>query len=247
MKLPHDKFCVPRIFYETGAGGQWLNYTLWALENNYTELPLIKRVNFHDVNLEPNQRTKFFQMAHNQTGAVQPGYVFGGPYRFNYFLNGWHKLWIQENVNGINNTPLASQILMLGHDAASKLDNINASVYETNVDLDYALIFKDTVRFRNQLIAMLSKSLEHWWPQEYIPRITQQFVDSAAAAFKITAIDPMLHLGNVNSAGWLAWSHAMCLKNNVDLPVIRNDAIEFRSWLKSNQDWIIEKTREYIV
>ncbi len=248
----------PIINYPFGGGGRWLSHVLWSLENNLEEFPVLNEINFHKGKI-----TAYYNITHyeHETSA---DYIFSGLCKFNIFLNSWIKFYSAENYLGFNDANLSQQVSILADEVVWRMgwvltpplhqngeyvktyDQKYFKIYEQKIDLDYSNLFLDTVKFRDQLLDVLS---EHW-PKEYVPRVTQTYIDFAAAEYRVTAIDPKLHIGNVQSTGWLAWCAAQCRINEprIRIPVdIGSDIDGYKDWLSSNQDWIIEKTQIYTI
>ena len=225
------------IAYSPGTGGRWLTHMLWALENNCTTMPPVSGVNYHQ-----GRWSRYFEIYHNDTNEPSE-FTFGGHCKFNLFLNSWIKFRRADNYNSFNSMNQAQQILVLSNDVTWRLGAAYAGVYDTHIDLDYADIFKNTPAFRQQLISMLSRAE---WP--YCDRVTQPFVDDAAAQFRATVVDPREHWGNVHSTGWLAWCHSWCQQHSVEIPVSVADAVpEYQQWLLQNQQPIIDDTKQYLL
>lgn len=228
----------PVIAYVNGTGGRWLSAVLYGIENNMKALPVLQRTNFHSEG-----QSAYFHFLHNDTG-VPAAYTFSGRCRFNLFINSWLKWRAAENHCGFNQLPIEQKIYALSNDARWRNSPVYSNSYETKIDLDYANIFMDPGTFRKQLLSILTPH----WPQEYITRVTTGYIDSAAEAFKITAIDPKEHLGNVDSLGWLAWCHALCLLNSVSIPCqIASNHNDYRAWLTDNQAWILKQTELFVL
>jgi hypothetical protein len=238
MKIPQVAANRPVIAYPAGAGGMWLGYLLWTLEKNFKQFPLSKGVNFHN-----RQGTGYYLITHNDSGSPVD-FTFSGLCKFNVFLNCWIKYRVFENYQQFNEQSLGQQIYTLSNNARWFLSDVYSCAYEQKIDLDYKNIFLNTKKFRDQLLTLLSQH----WPKEYINRVTQEYIDSAAVGFRVTAIDPAQHVGNIHSTGWLAWCHANCLNNSVEIPVnVEIQADEYKHWISKNQNWIIEKTQPYIL
>jgi hypothetical protein len=210
---------------------------LWALENNLDLMPPVAGINYHG-----GRWSNYFDMQHNDTD--QPAdFTFGSYCKFNLFLNSWIKFRSADNYNSFNTMSTGQQIFQLSNDVRWRMGSVYASAYDTHIDLDYADIFRDTVSFRKQLIHMLQRAE---WP--FTDRITQPFVDDAAAQFRASVIDPAAHLGNVHSVGWLAWCQYWCEKENKTIPVdIESQVPEYQSWLQNNQAWILDRTTQYLL
>ena len=226
------------ISYSFGGGGRWLSHLLWCLENNLSSFQNINGAkNYHQGNY-----STYFSISHYDDKIFD--YLFSSDCKFNFFLNSWVKLWAADNYCGFNQFSLGQQIFTLSNEVCWRLSDDYTNAYEKNVDIDYANIIKDTNKFRTQLISIVSLS----WPQESIDNATQIFIDKAIFDFKKTIVDTNLHLGNVDSIGWLGWCHGMCLTNNITIPVsVIDDINGYRKWLTENQSWIIEKTTPYIL
>jgi hypothetical protein len=227
------------VSYSTGGGGRWLAHMLGAIENNCTEFPVLNKCNFHTGLV-----TKYFILTHNDTGEPTD-YTFGASCRFNLFLNSWMKFMVADNHKDFNNLTFTQQIYTLSNEARWRNESsLYAGSYESKIDLDYANIFLDPVLFRDQLLQIVKPH----WPAAHVSKLSQNYVNSAIDAFKITAIDPMQHLGNRHSVGWLGWCNALCLLNNVTIPFsLVTHADDYYTWITDQQDWLIEKTRCYMV
>lgn len=228
----------PFIAYCNGTGGRWLSHMLWAVETGHLEFPPISGINFHH-----GSRTAYFEIDHNDTGAPAD-YTFGAACRFDLFINSWLKFRCADNYQNFNALDPGQQIYVLSNDVRWRLGPVYATAYESQIDLDYALLFSDAVGFRDQLLTILSPH----WPEHYITAVTQPYVDSAVAAFVATVPQAREHLGNVHSQGWRAWCHAQCLLNDVAIPVnVAGDPDSYSAWLRDNQAWIIDKTLPFLL
>jgi hypothetical protein len=229
---------LPFIAYCNGAGGHWLSHLLRAIETGHREFPPVSGINFH-----PGGRTSYFKIAHNDTGAPAD-YTFGALCRFDLFINAWLKFRCAYNYLNFNALDPGQQIHVLSNDVRWRWGPVYAGAYESKLDLDYALLFGDTEKFRDQLLTILNQH----WPQHYITAVTQSYIDSAADAFRATVPPAQDHLGNVDSQGWRGWCDALCLLNGVIIPVdIAKDPASYSAWLTDNQAWIIDKTLPFVL
>jgi hypothetical protein len=229
---------IPVINFPAGAGGRWLGHMLGTIEQNLDQLQVLNKVNFHK-----GLNTKYYNIGHFEDDTPVD-YVFSGRCKFNIFLNSWIKFRSANNYENFNALEPAQQVYQLSNEAQWRMGNVYHRIYEQKIDLDYGAIFLDTEKFRDQLLCVLQLH----WPQQFVSRLTQDYIDFATLTFRATAIDPADHLGNVESIGWLAWCHAQYLLKNVSIPVsVTSQFAEYQDWVKHNQNWIIEKTQALIL
>lgn len=233
----------PLILYPAGGGGRWLNKVLfYADKREYGGFPSsVNKINFH---MGPS-RNDYFIMDHENTSLLSDYYTFNGHCNFNIYLNEWIKLRQAENYENFNNLKFEEKIYVLSNSARWRLGPEFYNIYERKIDLDYANIFLNPIQFRSQLLTILHNHCDGEYISSYI---TQDYINSAIDAFKITVIDPQLHIGNVNSLGWLGWCHAFCLLNEVTIPVnVLTEVMKYQDWLSETQDWIIKKTQPLLL
>jgi hypothetical protein len=222
-----------------GAGGQWAGHIIRLMEdNNFTLVP--GNINFHS-----RPQSKYFHFDHNEShGKKQNEFLLGTKHKFNLFLNSHAKFYIQTNYKNFNSMSVTERLFELSNHARWHHSDDYVDFYETDIDLNYDNIIKDPAAFQNQLITVL----EHNWPQEYLPRVTESFVTQACEIFSRTVINPADHLGNVDSMSWLGWFHAMCQIKNIDPGIdISKNFNCYQDWVSHNQKTIIEATMPFVL
>jgi hypothetical protein len=82
--------------------------------------------------------------------------------------------------------------------------------YAKNIDLDYSMIFQNPLLFIEKLFVLLDElDLSYTRDVEYCL--------SSISLYRKTCVNPMDHYGNYQSLVWLAWCHALCLTNNIEI------------------------------
>jgi hypothetical protein len=222
-----------------GAGGQWLGHTIRLMEDNNLEIAP-GNVNFHN-----RLQSEYFYFTHTLLeNTNQTEFLLGTKHKFNLFLNTHAKLFVHTNHNNFNYMSTIDQLYTLSNLSRWYFSDEYVGQYETDIDLNYDNVINNAETFRNQLLTVL----EHTWPREYLPRVTQSFVTHACQVFRQTTINPSNHLGNVDSLAWLGWCDAIFLLKNINIPIeLSKNFNAYQNWVSSNQKLIIETTMPFVL
>ena len=227
---------IPVINYPSGAGGRWLSYVVYCLENACELVYNAPGANFHAF-----KESKSIKAIHADGRPYD--YVFCGKGEFNMYLNYWQKLLRSDNYKGFNELSYDQIIFELSDHAAWRMSPEYAAEFVVAADIEYSNIFYNTTLLRTQILHVLEST------EIDADRVTQQFVNDAAELFKVTAVPVDDHISNKSSRPWQGWCHALALANNIEVPfTISNDKeSEFEDWLTDYNDLFVKLTQEYII
>jgi hypothetical protein len=227
----------PVIITPGGQGGHWISNLCYSLENkNYSTIPA--EINFHKHTQSENIIFTHVGLA---TGPVT-GSFCGSSSQFIAYLNTYYKWYLYK----ANQQPKTEWELIydLSNDAKWRQDINNGSLfsqqYLNNIVLDADLMFTNPPKFAEQLFALLDKC--------QVPHVANlDFVLDSIDNFKQTCWT-LDKIDISNSSPWLAWCHAMCLLQDIPIPMnIVEKFKDFSDWVVSKEHWFLEETNKQFI
>jgi hypothetical protein len=201
------------IIFPHGGGGHWLGNLIYHLENNSTVVPTVSRT------FDSQPQSKNILLSHGiewyQPNIVSnldisihcPKIIFCCNYAFNIYLNDTHKA---QHVK-YQKMNFLEKFHQLTDTARHFLTNIDfKNFYQTNIDLKYNLIFEDPIAFINNLFLILDQA-------EIVYDRNVDYCLSSIKNYRKTCLNPKDFYGNTQAVEWLAWVHAICLINNIQI------------------------------
>ena len=186
------------VSYIPGSGGHWLKSLVYDLQKNKNINNYPPRIHYHLALL-----SKDVTIMHdfNLTYKSDPTVIFyGGPCRFNFYLNLIHKLLLEYQT--LNEKNWREQIAKLQYSAYCVL-----SLYD-RVDIDYTWLYKDQKKFISVLFDLLDQ-------HDIIYNKNEDICYSSIEYFKLTAINPAKHFNNFNDVAWVGWCYGLLEKLNI--------------------------------
>jgi len=114
-----------------------------------------------------------------------------------------------------------------------------AKDYLDNIVIDADLIFTNPVNFANQVFELLNQ-----YNISYTANI--DFVLKSVDNYKKTCWS-LNKIDISNNIPWLAWCHAMCLLNNITIPMVINEKFdEFAKWIIVQEFFYEETSKRFI-
>jgi hypothetical protein len=222
----------PCVLYPTGQGGHWLSNLIYSLETNQFDIVPTSN-NFHHY-----QQSKkiFFRHVDNPYGNVI-GSFCSVKSQFITYLNAYYKCFIAwPTIQNLNDAEL---LYTLSNDARWRMDIWSSwsQDYLTNVVLNADLLFTDPKKFAAQVFALLECfDIKHTPNIEFVLASVDNFKKSCWSLERIDITKNIV---------WLAWCHAMCLLNKIDVPFSVRDNFELAcNWLVAEQTYFLNKTKQ---
>jgi hypothetical protein len=225
----------PCVIYPTGQGGHWLSNLFYSLETSQFDIVPTSN-NFHQY--KPSKKIFFRHIDQTQGNVI--GSFCSVKSQFITYLNAYYKCFIEwSSIQNLNDAEL---LYTLSNDACWRMD-ISSSLlqdYLDNVVLDADLIFTDPKTFAKQVFALLeSYNIKHTPNVEFVVASVDNFKKSC---WSLNRIDI------TNNIVWLAWCHAICVYNNINVPFsIRDDFKSACRWLVSEQTYFLNKTKQQFI
>jgi hypothetical protein len=189
------------LCFSGGAGGNWLSYLTYLLENN-KQFAQRKRLNFHK-----SYNTSQFYLSHypqikdnnlkDDNSTLLPKVYFNSYCAFNFYINYVKKLKLIDKSNLNDEIILKRKISELTHYAVGA---IYFSRYQ--VDLDYKFLYTDPEKFMVNYYNILKTH-----NIEFIPN--NDTVLLSIQEFKETCVNPIDVYENFNDIIWLGWCLAI--------------------------------------
>jgi len=202
------------LIYPGGAGGHWLCYLIHCLNTNTpdTTPPPLNYSNYPKGNIVP---------CHGASGDWPVDYVkdisknilFSSGHLFNFYLNTSTKLSDQYK-----NGNFCDEFNHLSNRACWQFSDEFSTMFLTNIDIHYDLIFKDKSKFTQQLFTILDR-----YNISYTKN--QQIVSDCIDKFKQTCPNPIDHFDNFNSIIWLGYCSGILYKEGISANINYSNCI----------------------
>lgn len=206
------------VVFPRGGGGNWLSNLIYNLEQGCP--PLVSLAT--GVAYDGHTRTPTIPFRHAYdiidhsivyyVDPNQPAWLFSTNCVFNLYLNDIVKVRLNPvfDTNILDQTPLERFATFT--DSANYLltDQLYASTYYNNIDLDLSAVFQNPAHFVDQLFDLLDQ-------EQVIYTRNHQYAVESCRQFANTCPDPADYINNWSSVEWLAWCHAILMINRVEI------------------------------
>ena len=225
----------PCVLYPTGQGGHWLSNLIHSLETNQLDIVSTSN-NFHKY----TQSNEIYFSHENNPQGVVIGSFSSYKSQFITYLNAYYKCFsIMTDIQYLKGPDLLYE---LSNQARWRID-VHSSLFEHYLDkivLNADLIFTDATAFAFQLFAVLNRHNIKYTPNlEFVLESVDNFKKSC---WSLDNIDITTNIP------WLAWCHAICILNNIDVPCsIRDNFDESCKWLVSEQQYFLRETNKHFI
>jgi len=214
------------VFFPGGAGGNWLSYTVYCLENNVFNKQH-NNINFHNFKKSSNivltHEFEEYQSYNNR-------FCFSDKFGFNFYLNGAEKFLKQDEK--LNEKSTVERLNILTDYASGTIDK----VFLVEADLVWSEMFTNKDKFINDLLRLTN-----------LNNADPNIVKSLIFEFTKTCIDPNQYILDYNKEYWLGWCMGLLKYYNVPLSCIllELEPAQLILELKKFEEFFLEKTNTF--
>jgi len=234
------------IVFPRGGGGNWLSNLIHNLEQGCP--PLVQPGTAYDG----RTRTQSIPFRHGyditEQGIVyyvdptQPYWLFSTNCAFNLYLNDIVKVRLNPAfaTNTLYQTPLERFGTFTDSARYLLTDPLHAQTYYSDIDLDLAMVFQNPDKFVEQLFALLDQA-------EITYTKNSLYAVESCKQFAATCPDPMDYINQWDRVEWLAWCHAVLMRENILIPadLSRLTTVDnIAQALKPFQQSVLEQTQK---
>lgn len=211
------------LVWPPSLGGSWVSHTIHKMQDDNNTA--FDQDSYHMRIFDSAPREKGLSCAHyyNATHKLEVQSihknnilkVLSTPYPFNHYINKAHKIVLNAEILDYNvcDKTLIEQFHELTDHAWYILDDeFYKETYYQNYDVDYQLIFTNPVEFFDTIF--------EWYADHNIPiKKDYSIIDTMVNQYKQTLLNPTEIYANYQNLIWLAWCHAICLRDSIVIDI----------------------------